>query len=141
MEEKKTKKIIKILAGVILVMNIGILISILVAYFSLGIQYSFLPFLLSFLLSILGIIATLGLFYLKERARKLIIIYLLINILIYILLILFNFCGPCLKISKGEMTIVEQIRVIFPTLIYIAFYIFLIWFFARKKTKELFKRS
>jgi len=130
MGEKKTKIIIRILAGIILAYNVWGLFGI-IFYFKFikscdqcSHYLAFLPFVIAFF--VLIIFTAFNLFFFKEWARKLIIILFLIIIVISSFS-LFQKVPSSLEISRMLI------------LIPISIHIFLVWFFLSKKTKQVFK--
>ena len=127
------KKIIRILAGIVLTYNVLGLLALFLVYFKWfketckqcpQLDVYLLP--LWAPLFIFSIFVCLNLFFFKEWARKLIIILFLIIIMISSFS-LFQKVPSSLEISRMLI------------LIPISIHLFLIWFFISKKTKQVFK--
>ena len=136
-----TKKIIRILAGIILAVNIWAIVSIFIYFNFLKscnqcFQYviHFLPFWIP--LFILTIFAAFNLFFFKEWARKLIIILFLINVFILGFTLLEKIPPEALDKLSSDTVAVSFNRML--TFIPISVYLFLILFFSLKKTKQAF---
>jgi len=137
------KKIIRILAGIVLTYNVLGLLALFLVYFKWfketckqcpQLDVYLLP--LWAPLFIFSIFVCLNLFFFKEWARKLIIILFLINIFILGFTLLEKIPPEALDKLSSDTVAVSFNRML--TFIPISVYFFLILFFSLKKTKQAF---